>query len=280
MSLLPIENQYGGLLSPEMQEQVRNQTLLSLGLGLMQGSGPSATPTSLGQLIGSAGMNAMQTNQSLTDRAIQRALQAREMAKVDRAQTYEIGGSIVMQQPDGSFKPVYTAPQQMPDPPKGFQWSMDESGKPSLAPIPGGPTDPSAKPLPAEASLKLSNYQNAYKDAAEYSSIAFAKNEKGEVIGFNDYEANLPGARQKLFSAVASKLRADSGATVTTDDVENELKKYGYSFFSSDKTNATAVDRLLRDIDNGLKNISSGGRASVAEEETSNDGWAIEEVQE
>lgn len=78
--LFPVDDM-GGLLSPQMQEQVKNQTLLSLGLGLLQGSGPSTTPTSFGQLIGNAGANAMQTNQSLTDRAINQALRGRQLAK-------------------------------------------------------------------------------------------------------------------------------------------------------------------------------------------------------
>jgi hypothetical protein len=71
----------GGLLSPEMQAQVKNQTLLSLGLGLMQGAGPSFTPTSLGQVLGQAGQGAMQTGQSLTDRAVAQALRGRQLAK-------------------------------------------------------------------------------------------------------------------------------------------------------------------------------------------------------
>lgn len=268
-----------GLLSPEIESQIKNQQLMALGLGLLQGSGPSTTPTSFGQIIGQAGLGAMETGQSLTDRAISRALEARRMVKAENepARTYEIGGSIVQQQSDGTFKPVYTAPQQMPDAPKGFQWGFDDAGKPSLTPIPGGPADPGTKPLPADATLKLSNYQNALNDAKAFEKIAIQRDAQGKVIGFNDTDANLPEARRMIFSAVASKLRADSGATVTTDDVENELKKYGWSFFSSDKTNAQAVDRLLRDIENGVTNITSGGRSGTENVTTDSDGWSIEE---
>lgn len=80
MGIFPAEND-GGLLSPEMQDQVNNQTLMALGLSLLQNSGYSATPQSLGQIVGQAGLGAMQQHQSLTDRAIEKALRGRQMAK-------------------------------------------------------------------------------------------------------------------------------------------------------------------------------------------------------
>jgi hypothetical protein len=48
-----------GLLTPDEESQIKNNTLLQLGLGLLSQSGPSLTPTSLGQSFGKAGMQAM-----------------------------------------------------------------------------------------------------------------------------------------------------------------------------------------------------------------------------
>jgi hypothetical protein len=72
-----------GLLSPDIEAKIKQQQLMSLGLGLLQGSGPSATPVSLGQLIGQAGMGAMSQGESLRDRAIQQALMGRKIAQED-----------------------------------------------------------------------------------------------------------------------------------------------------------------------------------------------------
>lgn len=72
-----------GLLSPDIESQIRNQQLLSLGLGLLQSSGPSATPTNLGQIIGQAGMGALSQGENLRDRAIQQALLGRKIAQED-----------------------------------------------------------------------------------------------------------------------------------------------------------------------------------------------------
>lgn len=296
------DNPPAGLLSPEIESQIRNQQMLSLGLGLLQGSGPSLTPTSFGQVLGNAGMQSMSQGESLRDRAIQQALLGRKIAQEDndkKRKDAALNSASKYVQPelrDAFSNDAQTALQAaqlmtagQPEPKYQIIDTTLPDGRTIKARVDVNAPDPMAtmmpvgapvtKQLPPEAALKLSNYQNALNDAKQYADIALNKDEQGNVTGFNDTAANMPEARKKIFSAVASKLRADSGATVTTDDVENELKKYGWSFFSSDKTNAQAVSRLLRDIENGVGNIQSrGGTFGAGGQDQNNEGWVIEEV--
>lgn len=77
--LFPVDNT-GGLLSPEINDQIKNQMMLSLGLGLLQNSGPSTVPRSFLQNLGQAGMGALSQGNSLRNNAIQQALQGRRLA--------------------------------------------------------------------------------------------------------------------------------------------------------------------------------------------------------
>jgi hypothetical protein len=53
--------------------------MTNLGLALLQAGGPSRTPTGIGSRLGQAGMQAMQANQGLMDRNLERLMAARKM---------------------------------------------------------------------------------------------------------------------------------------------------------------------------------------------------------
>jgi hypothetical protein len=53
--------------------------MTNLGLALLQAGGPSRTPTGIGSRLGQAGMQAMQANQGVMDRGLERLLTARKM---------------------------------------------------------------------------------------------------------------------------------------------------------------------------------------------------------
>jgi hypothetical protein len=59
--------------------------MTNLGLALLQAGGPSRTPTGIGSRLGQAGMQAMQANQGVMDRNLERMLAARKMQQ-DEAQ--------------------------------------------------------------------------------------------------------------------------------------------------------------------------------------------------
>jgi hypothetical protein len=71
------------LLPPEQRQllmnQARGQGMTNLGLALLQAGGPSRTPTGIGARLGQAGMQAMQANQGVMDRGLERLLTARKM---------------------------------------------------------------------------------------------------------------------------------------------------------------------------------------------------------
>jgi len=62
-----------------LQQQARGQGMTNLGLALLQAGGPSRTPTGSGSRLGQAGMQAMQANQGVMDRNIERLMAARKM---------------------------------------------------------------------------------------------------------------------------------------------------------------------------------------------------------
>jgi hypothetical protein len=58
---------YGDMISPEQQNALKRQSMLAMAAALMKSSGPSTTPTSVGQAFGSAleaGQGAMQSGQA------------------------------------------------------------------------------------------------------------------------------------------------------------------------------------------------------------------------
>jgi hypothetical protein len=71
------------LLPPEqraiLQNQARSQGTTNLGLALLQAGGPTRTPTGAGALLGQAGMQAMQANQGIMDRNLERLMTARRL---------------------------------------------------------------------------------------------------------------------------------------------------------------------------------------------------------
>jgi hypothetical protein len=76
------------LLPPQerarLQQQSRSQAQTNLGLALLQAGGPTRTPTGAGALLGQAGMQAMQANQGIMDRNLERLMAARKLAEEQR----------------------------------------------------------------------------------------------------------------------------------------------------------------------------------------------------
>lgn len=62
-----------------LQNRVRSQGMTNLGLALLQAGGPTTVPGGFGQRLGQAGMQALQANQGLMDRNLERMLAARKL---------------------------------------------------------------------------------------------------------------------------------------------------------------------------------------------------------
>jgi hypothetical protein len=105
-----------GVLDP------RSMALMQMGLGLMQSSGPSLTPTSLGQSLGQAGMQGMQAFQQAQAANQANALRQAQMKKLEeemilrreeaarRANAPLVGGPGTQFIRPGEDKPYYTVP--------------------------------------------------------------------------------------------------------------------------------------------------------------------------
>lgn len=135
-----------GSLYPQPQGTLmdpRTAMLTQMGLGLMAGSGPSRTPTSFGQLLGSAGMQGMQAGQQAQQAQMQEAFRQAQMAKMEeqlrlerekalrdaqpRPHSLSPGGMLVG--PDGKViaqAPFAPKPQEKPTPPMTRQVPMGD----------------------------------------------------------------------------------------------------------------------------------------------------------
>lgn len=126
-------------------------------------------------------------------------------------------GTVAQMKPDGSVSVV-----NKPDAPKAAE---------------GGPK------LTAEGATKLALIDNAIRPAKEWHKLVV--NSDGS---FNDIKARTPQAMALLTQAIRSKLRAESGATITPDEVEGEVARYLGGFFSSDSTNSQQAGALISDL--------------------------------
>jgi hypothetical protein len=105
---------YGDMISPEQQNALKRQSMLAMAAALMKSSGPSTTPTSVGQAFGSAleaGQGAMQSGQAnaVQQMLLRQKLEEGKATQARRKQLSEIlgGGS-------GAAPAVDPAAVQMP----------------------------------------------------------------------------------------------------------------------------------------------------------------------
>jgi hypothetical protein len=75
-----------GLDPEKIRQQQQMQGLLSAGLNILSAAGPSRTPTSLGQIVGQAGMAGLQGYQQAGESAIDRAIKGLQVSDVIRRQ--------------------------------------------------------------------------------------------------------------------------------------------------------------------------------------------------
>jgi hypothetical protein len=166
-------------------------------------------------------------------------------------------GQEIMVRPgsDGSIKPIegFKPTGAKPTAPTGYRFTADGS----LAPIKGGPADTSGeakgpRQLTAEASTKVALLENALREATAYRDAVTSGTE------FKDIAARMPENERMLNSAIRAKLRAESGATITGDEVSGELNRYGPKLFSADETNVDAVNRMIEDLKHQIAGVRGG----------------------
>lgn len=104
---------------------------------------------------------------------------------------------------------------------------------------------------------------NALQSAYEWTDKVIVRNDSGEPVGFRDAAARMPAARAAFEQAVRPKLRAESGATITADEVDGEQSRYVGGLFSSDTTNVGKAENLVSDLENQLRAFGPAGEAEI-----------------
>lgn len=145
--------------------------------------------------------------------------------------------------------------------PSGYRWTEDGD----LVAIKGGPADKpadapdGAKPLTPDQALKASLFENAARAATDWQALVL--DEQG---GFNDIEARKPQAQALLRQAISAKLRAESGAAISKEEIANETERYMGSLFSSDATNVQQARALTEDLQTQLGAFGGQGNDAFA----------------
>jgi hypothetical protein len=104
---------------------------------------------------------------------------------------------------------------------------------------------PGAKPVGAEAANKVSLYDNALRAARQWQSLVV--NPDGS---FNDIASRTPQAQALLNQALRAKLRAESGASISPEEIEGETARYRGGLLSSDSTAVQQANALIQDLIN------------------------------
>jgi hypothetical protein len=104
---------------------------------------------------------------------------------------------------------------------------------------------PGAKPVSAETANKVSLYDNALRAARQWQRLVV--NPDGT---FNDIASRTPQAKALLDQALRAKLRAESGASISQEEIEGETGRYRGGWMSSDSTAVQQANALVDDLTN------------------------------
>lgn len=140
--------------------------------------------------------------------------------------------------------------------PAGYRWTEDGD----LVAIKGGPADKPAedpkapKPLTPDQGMKASLLENAARAAAQWQDLVLGENGQ-----FNDIAARTPQAQSLLRQSIGNKLRAESGAAISAQEIENETERYLGGLLSSDATNSRQAQSLTDDLQTQLRAFGPQG---------------------
>ncbi len=113
-----------------------------------------------------------------------------------------------------------------------------------------------AKGMTGDVANKVGLYSNALRSAREWHSIVAEKGEGGKYTGgYNNMAAMSPQAKTLLNNAIRAKLRAESGASISPDELEGEVERYSARFFGGDATDIAAANNLLNDLSTQITSL-------------------------
>ncbi len=113
-----------------------------------------------------------------------------------------------------------------------------------------------AKGMTGDVANKVGLYSNALRSAREWHSIVAEKDEAGNYTGgYNNMAAMSPQAKTLLNNAIRAKLRAESGASISPDELEGEVERYSARLMGGDQTDIAAANNLLNDLSTQITSL-------------------------
>lgn len=295
--LLPAAEPQGGLLG-DMFMDPRRMAMLSAAASLLEGGGPSLTPTSFGQNLGRATMAGMNTYQQGRQQAVQNALLKRQMARQDK-QDARADSDFARQEQlremfpsafneDGSVNPavipdiarvspgvatqlagMIETPQSTPPDyrvvtrtnPDGTtqQGRIDIS-----APNPDNTFTPIGNPevpsIPVEAAGRLGLATTFLEDVPEIRKAI----KDGKLTGPYDVSKARMGIGEagrlyaRIESGVDALRRTLSGAGMPAEEAAQYVRRYQPSFVDTDETLLAKLEQLESELKGNVAAIMQG----------------------
>lgn len=155
----------------------------------------------------------------------------------------------------GGFKPT----QEQGKPPPGYRWT--QQGK--LEAIPGGP----AEKISGEVAGKIALYEGGLSDVKSFRDYLFNKDGKlnrpfiakmNTPFGAGRF-GDVRDAHSKISNAIEAKLRAETGAAATQDEIDRNIEKFMPSIRDNERTVNNKMDRLEKFLSRAIE-ISEKGR--------------------
>jgi len=130
-------------------------------------------------------------------------------------------------------------------------------GKFADTPAPAGPGKGG---MTGETGNKVGLLNNALRSARQWHAMVAEKDSAGNFTGgYNNAAAMSPEAKVALNNAIRAKLRAESGASISPDELEGEVERYSARLLGGDATDLSAANNLLNDLSTQIKSLVGGG---------------------
>ena len=148
--------------------------------------------------------------------------------------------------------------------PTGFRPLDPNNPNAGIEPIPGGP----ATQLPAESAAKIALLGEAKNSFIDATNLLFEGGnvESGAIDNVNvgTSAVGLPftegrQVKQLLTQSIRAKLRAESGAVISDEEVEADYGQFFPSVFDTDEQKRSKIQRLGQFLDSAI-DLSTSGR--------------------
>lgn len=129
---------------------------------------------------------------------------------------------------------------------------MPDSPKPAAAGKSG---------MTGETANKVGLLNNAIRSAQQWHAMVAEKDAAGNFTGgYNNMAAASPEAKVALNNAIRAKLRAESGASISADELEGEVERYSARLLGGDTTDLSAANNLLHDLSTQITSLVGSGK--------------------